>query len=107
MIVALASLTYAIIEGRKAGWLSAEIVGVFASRWLASSRWSPTSCGADEPLLEVRFFRSAPFSGASAIAVCVFAGDRRVPVPEHPLPAERARPLAVPRGPVHAADGGR
>src|SRR5262249_38585186 len=26
-----------------------------------------------EPLLEVRFFASAPFSGASAIAVCVFA----------------------------------
>src|SRR4029078_13525613 len=26
-----------------------------------------------EPLLEVRWFRSAPFSGASAIAVCAFA----------------------------------
>jgi MFS family permease len=26
-----------------------------------------------EPLLEMRFFRSAPFAGASAIAVCVFA----------------------------------
>ena len=27
----------------------------------------------EEPLIEIRFFRSAPFSGASAIAVCVFA----------------------------------
>ena len=26
-----------------------------------------------QPLLEVRFFSSAPFSGASAIAVCAFA----------------------------------
>ncbi len=26
-----------------------------------------------EPLIEIRFFRSAPFSGASAIAVCAFA----------------------------------
>jgi predicted MFS family arabinose efflux permease len=27
-----------------------------------------------DPLIEVRFFASAPFSGATAIAVCVFAG---------------------------------
>ena len=26
-----------------------------------------------EPLVEMRFFRSAPFSGASTIAVCAFA----------------------------------
>ena len=27
----------------------------------------------DEPLLDLRFFRSAPFSGATVIAVCAFA----------------------------------
>ena len=29
----------------------------------------------DEPLLEMRFFRSVPFSGATAIAVCAFAAQ--------------------------------
>ena len=29
----------------------------------------------EQPLLDMRFFRSAPFSGASAIAVCAFAAQ--------------------------------
>ena len=44
-----------------------------------------------EPLIDLRFFRSVPFSGATVIAVCAFGGVRRLPVPEHPLPAGRAR----------------
>ena len=39
----------------------------------ASAGWSGTSCTASEPLIEMRFFRSVPFSGASTIAVCAFA----------------------------------
>ena len=70
---ALGSLTYTIIEGPQAGWTSPEIVGLFTFSlacfvllvWYELRRY--------QPLLEVRFFRSAPFSGASAIAVCAFA----------------------------------
>jgi EmrB/QacA subfamily drug resistance transporter len=73
VVVALASLTYAIIEGPERGWLSAEILGLFglsASCFGALIRYELRRY---EPLLEIRFFRSAPFSGASAMAVCLFA----------------------------------
>ena len=73
VIVALATLTYAIIEGRRAGWLSAEILTVFGVSVASFAALIAYELRRREPLLEVRFFRSAPFSGASAIALCVFA----------------------------------
>ena len=60
----------------------------------------------EQPLIEIRFFASAPFSGASVIAVCAFAALGRIPVLEHPLPPGRPRPLPVSRRALHAADGG-
>jgi EmrB/QacA subfamily drug resistance transporter len=74
VIVALASLTYAIIEGPRHGWTSAEILGLFATSIVAFVGLVLYELRRPEPLLEVRFFRSAPFSGASAIAVLAFAG---------------------------------
>ncbi|MBV8991546.1 MAG: DHA2 family efflux MFS transporter permease subunit, partial [Solirubrobacterales bacterium] len=73
VIVALASLTYAIIEGPETGWLSGEILGLFALALATFATLVAYELRREEPLLEVRFFRSAPFSGATAIAVCVFA----------------------------------
>src|SRR5919109_549569 len=73
VIVALAALTYAIIEGGRVGFGAAPIVillalalGCFAALVLYELRRR-------EPLLEMRFFTSAPFAGASAIAVCLSA----------------------------------
>ena len=73
VIVALASLTYSIIEGPKSGWLSGEIVGLFVLSIACFGALIWYELRREEPLIEIRFFRSAPFSGASAIAVCVFA----------------------------------
>ncbi len=73
VIAALASLTYAIIEGRSAGWGSAEILGLFAFAAVCFAALVRYELRRPEPLLEIRFFRSVPFSGASAIAVCLFA----------------------------------
>lgn len=73
VILALASLTYAIIEGPSRGWLSAEILGLFACSAVSFVALVLYELRRREPLLQVRFFRSVPFSGASAIAVCVFA----------------------------------
>jgi MFS family permease len=73
VIVGLASLTYAIIEGRTAGWLSGEILGLFALATVSFAALVRYELRRPEPLIDVRFFRSAPFSGASAIAVCTFA----------------------------------
>ncbi len=73
VIVALASLTYGIIEGPRSGWLSGEILGLFGLSAASFAALIFYELRRREPLLEVRFFRSAPFAGASAIAVCVFA----------------------------------
>ncbi len=73
VIVALASLTYAIIEGPENGWMSVEIIGLFVLSLACFGALIRYELRREEPLIEIRFFRSAPFSGASAIAVCVFA----------------------------------
>jgi EmrB/QacA subfamily drug resistance transporter len=73
VIVLLASLTYAIIEAPQAGWLSGQTVGLFALASVTVAGLLAYEVRRTEPLLEPRFFRSIPFSGASVIAVCAFA----------------------------------
>jgi EmrB/QacA subfamily drug resistance transporter len=72
VILGLSSLTYAIIEGPGRGWGSHEILGLFAVTILAFGALVPYELRRREPLLELRFFGSVPFSGASVIAVCAF-----------------------------------
>jgi MFS family permease len=66
-------LTYAIIDAPSAGWLSTQTVGLFALAAVALGGLLAYEARRSEPLLELRFFRSVPFSGASVIAVCSFA----------------------------------
>ncbi|MDQ6806517.1 MAG: DHA2 family efflux MFS transporter permease subunit [Actinomycetota bacterium] len=73
VISMLASLTYAIIEGPSHGWASAEILGLFGIALVSLVALIGYELHRREPLIDVRFFRSAPFAGASAIAVCAFA----------------------------------
>jgi EmrB/QacA subfamily drug resistance transporter len=73
VIAALASLTYAIIEAPRAGWTSPEILALFAFSLASFVTLVWYELRRREPLVEMRFFRSAPFSGASTIAVCAFA----------------------------------
>jgi EmrB/QacA subfamily drug resistance transporter len=74
VIVALASLTYAIIEAPSAGWGSAQSLGLFALSVLAVAGLVLYEPRRTDPLIELRFFRSAPFSGATLIAISAFAG---------------------------------
>jgi EmrB/QacA subfamily drug resistance transporter len=73
IIVMLASLTYAIIEGPQAGWESAEILALFSLSAVAFGALIAYERRRVEPLLDIRFFRSAPFSGASLMAISGFA----------------------------------
>jgi EmrB/QacA subfamily drug resistance transporter len=73
VITALATLTYAIIDGPTSGWLSASTLVLFAVSIAAFASLIVYELHRRDPLIEVRFFRSAPFAGASAIAVCAFA----------------------------------
>jgi EmrB/QacA subfamily drug resistance transporter len=73
VIVALASLTYAIIEGPRAGWSSAQTIGTFVLALAAVAGLVRYELQRADPLIELRFFRSAPFSGATLIAISAFA----------------------------------
>jgi EmrB/QacA subfamily drug resistance transporter len=73
VIVMLASVTYAIIEGHGAGWGSPEIVSLFAVSAASIVGLVAWELRRHDPLIDVRFFRSAPFAGASVIAICTFA----------------------------------
>ncbi|MCU1616809.1 MAG: EmrB/QacA subfamily drug resistance transporter [Frankiales bacterium] len=69
----LTALTYGIIEGPRHGWTSPEIVVLFAVSGLALGAllaWEPRRT---EPLLELRFFRSVPFTSATLTAVAAFS----------------------------------
>jgi EmrB/QacA subfamily drug resistance transporter len=72
VLAGLASLTYAVIEGPHHGWGSPLILGLFA---LAAASvigilvYEPRQA---EPLIDLRFFRSVPFTSATVIAVCSF-----------------------------------
>src|SRR3954451_1982277 len=71
-MVFLATLTYAIIEAGDAGWGSArvQVSAVLAAAsvigFVARERRAP------EPLLDLRFFRSVPFTGATVTAIAAF-----------------------------------
>jgi EmrB/QacA subfamily drug resistance transporter len=70
--VLLASLTYAIIEAPRVGWVSAQTTGLMglAAAALAVVLWyEPRRV---DPLLDLRFFRSIPFSGATLTAISAF-----------------------------------
>ncbi len=73
VIVMLGSLTYAIIEGPRSGWGSAMILGFFGLTAAALAALLGYEPRRDEPLIDIRFFRSAPFAGATVIAVSAFA----------------------------------
>jgi EmrB/QacA subfamily drug resistance transporter len=72
IIVLLATLTYGVIEGPSDGWGSPLIAAMFAVAVLSAVSLVLVESRRKEPLLDVRFFRSAPFSGASLIAVLAF-----------------------------------
>jgi EmrB/QacA subfamily drug resistance transporter len=73
IIITLASLTYAIIEGPRYGWGSATILGLFGVSAAAAAALVIYEPRREEPLLDLRFFRSAPFTGAVVIAITAFS----------------------------------
>jgi EmrB/QacA subfamily drug resistance transporter len=72
VIIGLASLVYAIIEGQSHGWGSTEIVTLFVVALVTWATLVVYELRRRDPLLEMRFFRSVPFSGASLVAVAAF-----------------------------------
>jgi EmrB/QacA subfamily drug resistance transporter len=72
MIAFLGSLTFAVIQGPVSGWTAAPILALFAAAAVSLAAFVTVERHRSEPLLELRFFRSHPFTGASVIAVLAF-----------------------------------
>ena len=73
VITLLSSLTYGIIEAPSHGWSSSLIIGAFAVAAVSLAAFLVREHRATEPLVDLRFFRSAPFASAAVVAVAAFA----------------------------------
>jgi EmrB/QacA subfamily drug resistance transporter len=75
MILVLGSVVYAIIESARLGWTSPVILGLLAAAVLAALGILGYEPRRADPLLELRLFRSVPFSAAILMALwalCAF-----------------------------------
>jgi EmrB/QacA subfamily drug resistance transporter len=73
VLVILTTITYGVIEGPRVGWNSPMTFGLFAAAALSLVALLVYEPRRHEPLIDVRFFRSVPFSSATLIAVCSFS----------------------------------
>lgn len=73
ILFALATLTYSVIEGPHSGWGSGLIIGLFAASAILFASFLLYEPRRKQPLLDLRFFRSLPFSTAAVTAVCAFS----------------------------------
>ncbi len=69
----LTSLTYGIIEGRGQGWGSHLVVGCFVVAVASLATLALYERRRHQPVLDPRFFRSVPFSGAVFSAILGFS----------------------------------
>jgi EmrB/QacA subfamily drug resistance transporter len=72
LFISIGTLTTAIIEGQVKGWGAPLIIVLFVIALTAAVALVLVERRRREPLLDSRFFRSAPFSGATLIAVASF-----------------------------------
>jgi len=70
----LLALCYALIEGNKHGWASAEIVGLFAASVVLIAAFVVLEMRQRLPMLDLSLFRIASFSGANTVALLVSLG---------------------------------
>ena len=72
VILMLASLTAAIIEGPSLGWRSPGIVALAVAAGVSLATLVRHELRTVDPLIELRFFASRPFAAATVIAVTAF-----------------------------------
>jgi EmrB/QacA subfamily drug resistance transporter len=73
VFLGLTTLTCAVIEGPHAGWSSSLIRGLFAAAGVAFVSFLLYEPRRNDPLVNLRFFRSAPFSGATILGLSAFS----------------------------------
>jgi EmrB/QacA subfamily drug resistance transporter len=73
VIVLLATLTYGIIEAPSRGWSSPAILAAFSASGAALLALLLYEPRREDPLMDLRFFRSIPFASSIVISVAAFA----------------------------------
>ena len=73
VLTGLATLTWGVIEGPHAGWGSALILGLFVTAAVAFLAFALYEPRRRDPLLDLRFFHSVPFSSATVLALSAFS----------------------------------
>ena len=74
MVMLLGSVVFAIIESKGLGWTSPVIIGLVAVAVLSAAGIVICEPRRADPLLELRLFRSVPFSAAIAMALLALCG---------------------------------
>jgi EmrB/QacA subfamily drug resistance transporter len=69
----LFGVVFVLIEGPGMGWTNARIIAVAVVAALAFIAFLRYEARRHDPFIDLRFFRSVPFSSATMIAVCAFA----------------------------------
>jgi MFS family permease len=72
MIVTLGLLVFGIIEAPNHGWASGLILACFGGALAGLVGLIFWENRHPEPLIDLRFFRSPPFSGAAIVSICAF-----------------------------------
>jgi EmrB/QacA subfamily drug resistance transporter len=73
VLTGLTTLTWGVIEGPRAGWNSGLILGLFVTAALALLAFVLYEPRRRDPLLDLRFFGSVPFSSAMVLALSSFS----------------------------------
>jgi EmrB/QacA subfamily drug resistance transporter len=73
VLTGLATLTWAVIEGPHTGWRSGSIMGLFAIAALSLLAFVMYEPRRRDPLVDLRFFRSVPFSSATVLGLSSFS----------------------------------
>ena len=73
VIVLLSTLTYGIIEAPSRGWSSAVILAAFSASGAALVGLLVHEPRREDPLIDLRFFRSVPFTSSIIVSVAAFA----------------------------------
>jgi EmrB/QacA subfamily drug resistance transporter len=73
VLTGLATLTWGVIEGPHAGWGSGLILGLFVTAGAAFVAFVLYEPRRRDPLLDLRFFHSVPFSSATVLALSAFS----------------------------------
>jgi MFS family permease len=73
-VVALSSVTFAVIEGEIKGYSSPGMVGLFAAGAVALLLFLFVEHRSSDPLIDLSFFRRPTFVGANAVAFLVYFG---------------------------------